>query len=37
MTKGEEARERVYARIEKILRNDLPNLRGRVSDRKSVV
>jgi multidrug efflux pump len=31
MTKGEEARERVYARIEKIMRDDLPNLRSRVS------
>jgi multidrug efflux pump len=32
MTKdGEEGRERVYARIEKMMREDFPNLRGRVS------
>jgi multidrug efflux pump len=31
MTKdGEEGRERVYARIEKMMRDDFPNLRGRV-------
>ncbi|NUS60894.1 MAG: efflux RND transporter permease subunit [Lysobacter sp.] len=31
MTKdGEEGRERVYARIEKMMREDFPNLRGRV-------
>jgi multidrug efflux pump len=31
MTKGEEARERVLARIEKLFATDFPNVRGRVS------